>query len=162
MVCRGWIAAHECGGARAPQNGSQRPSSASPCQTVLSPSTQQLVLELGRSALLSRARLASFAMSQCCACSCMSTTTTYTACSLVHKFRSASRCISMLTTPLCLQTVQTKSDLVVPANPAILDGVNDLTSLSYLNEPSILYDLQQRYSNDQVRPEAHYIGGIPA
>jgi hypothetical protein len=38
----------------------------------------------------------------------------------------------------------------VPANPPILDGVNDLTSLSYLNEPAILHDLRQRYSVDQV------------
>ena len=48
------------------------------------------------------------------------------------------------------QTVATKAALLVPANPAILDGVNDLTSLSYLNEPSILHDLQQRYTSDQV------------
>ena len=32
----------------------------------------------------------------------------------------------------------------VPANPAILDAVPDLTSLTYLNEPSILHDLNQR------------------
>ena len=48
------------------------------------------------------------------------------------------------------QTVKTKAASVVPANPPILDGVNDLTSLSYLNEPSILHDLQQRYQHDQV------------
>lgn len=47
--------------------------------------------------------------------------------------------------------MKTKAALLVPANPPILDGVNDLTSLSYLNEPSILHDLQQRYSRDQAR-----------
>ena len=47
--------------------------------------------------------------------------------------------------------MKTKAALLVPANPPILDGVNDLTSLSYLNEPSILHDLKQRYSSDQVK-----------
>jgi hypothetical protein len=49
-----------------------------------------------------------------------------------------------------LQVVKAKPELLVPANPPILDGVNDLTSLSYLNEPSILHDLRQRYDQDQV------------
>jgi hypothetical protein len=53
-----------------------------------------------------------------------------------------------------LQIVKAKPDLLVPANPPILDGVNDLTSLSYLNEPSILHDLRQRYDQDQVRAHA--------
>ena len=52
---------------------------------------------------------------------------------------------------VCLQVVKAQPDLLVPANPPILDGVNDLTSLSYLNEPSILHDLRQRYDQDQVR-----------
>lgn len=57
-----------------------------------------------------------------------------------------------------VQAVNTKADLLVPANPPILDGVNDLTSLSYLNEPSILHDLHQRYSNDQVcEPPTYYV-----
>ena len=42
----------------------------------------------------------------------------------------------------------------VPANPVILDGVPDLTSLSYLNEPSILHDLQQRYAQDLIYTHA--------
>ena len=42
----------------------------------------------------------------------------------------------------------------MPANPPILDGVNDLTSLSYLNEPAILHDLRQRYSVEQVQHPA--------
>jgi hypothetical protein len=52
---------------------------------------------------------------------------------------------------VCFQVVKAKPELLVPANPPILDGVNDLTSLSYLNEPSILHDLRQRYDQDQVR-----------
>ncbi|KAL4421865.1 hypothetical protein ABPG77_001347 [Micractinium sp. CCAP 211/92] len=35
---------------------------------------------------------------------------------------------------------------VEPANPALLDGVSDLTQLTYLNEPGILYVLRQRFS----------------
>ncbi|PRW61206.1 myosin-1-like isoform X1 [Chlorella sorokiniana] len=39
---------------------------------------------------------------------------------------------------------------VEPANPVLLDGVRDLTHLSYLNEPGILHVLRQRYSGDAV------------
>jgi hypothetical protein len=38
---------------------------------------------------------------------------------------------------------------VMPANPPMLEGVEDLTQLSYLNEPSILHDLDYRFK--QVR-----------
>jgi myosin-5 len=41
---------------------------------------------------------------------------------------------------------------VMPANPGVMEGVEDLTQLSYLNEPSILHDLDHRYK--QVR-ETH-------
>lgn len=58
---------------------------------------------------------------------------------------------------VCLQVVKAKPDLLVPANPPILDGVNDLTSLSYLNEPSILHDLRQRYDQDQVRDSRRFV-----
>mmetsp|Transcript_18537 Transcript_18537/g.55885 ORF Transcript_18537/g.55885 Transcript_18537/m.55885 type:complete len:757 (+) Transcript_18537:318-2588(+) len=47
-----------------------------------------------------------------------------------------------------------KSELLVPANPPVLDGVNDLTGLSYLNEPSILNNLRQRYDNDLIYSHA--------
>lgn len=39
---------------------------------------------------------------------------------------------------------------LLPANPDILDGVDDLIQLSYLNEPSVLHNLQHRYSRDLV------------
>ena len=42
----------------------------------------------------------------------------------------------------------------VPANPAILDAVPDLTSLTYLNEPSILHDLNQRCASACGSPRA--------
>lgn len=43
-----------------------------------------------------------------------------------------------------------KSENLVPANPDILDGVDDLMQLSYLNEPSVLYNLQYRYNQDMI------------
>lgn len=39
---------------------------------------------------------------------------------------------------------------LLPANPDILEGVDDLIQLSYLNEPSVLYNLQCRYSKDII------------
>lgn len=43
-----------------------------------------------------------------------------------------------------------KFESLVPANPDILDGVDDLMQLSYLNEPSVLYNLQYRYNQDMI------------
>lgn len=39
---------------------------------------------------------------------------------------------------------------LLPANPEILDGADDLIQLSYLNEPAVLYNLQYRYSRDKI------------
>ncbi|KAL2541297.1 Myosin-1 [Abeliophyllum distichum] len=46
------------------------------------------------------------------------------------------------------------SENLVPANPDILDGVDDLMQLSYLNEPSVLYNLQYRYNQDMIYSKA--------
>jgi len=43
-----------------------------------------------------------------------------------------------------------KEDNLVPANPDILDGVDDLMQLSYLNEPAVLFNLQYRYNQDMI------------
>ncbi|KAL0406847.1 UNVERIFIED_CONTAM: Myosin-2 [Sesamum latifolium] len=43
---------------------------------------------------------------------------------------------------------------VLPANPDILEGVDDLVQLSYLNEPSVLHNLQCRYSKDKIYSKA--------
>ncbi|KAL0320708.1 UNVERIFIED_CONTAM: Myosin-2 [Sesamum radiatum] len=43
---------------------------------------------------------------------------------------------------------------LLPANPDILEGVNDLVQLSYLNEPSVLHNLQCRYSKDTIYSKA--------
>ena len=39
---------------------------------------------------------------------------------------------------------------LLPANPDILEGVDDLIQLSYLNEPSVLHNLKYRYSEDMI------------
>lgn len=39
---------------------------------------------------------------------------------------------------------------LLPANMEILDGVDNLVGLSYLNEPSVLCDLQYRYARDVI------------
>ena len=39
---------------------------------------------------------------------------------------------------------------LLPANPDILEGVDDLIQLSYLNEPSVLHNLQCRYAHDTI------------
>ncbi|KAL1567092.1 myosin-2-like isoform X2 [Salvia divinorum] len=43
---------------------------------------------------------------------------------------------------------------LLPANPHILDEVDDLAQLSYLNEPSVLHNLQYRYSQDIIYSKA--------
>ncbi|GER53908.1 myosin-like protein [Striga asiatica] len=43
---------------------------------------------------------------------------------------------------------------LLPANPDILEGVDDLIELSYLNEPSVLHNLQYRYSKDILYSKA--------
>ncbi|XLR57899.1 hypothetical protein S83_008571, partial [Arachis hypogaea] len=39
---------------------------------------------------------------------------------------------------------------LLPANPNILEGVDDLIQLSYLNEPSVLYNLKSHYAQDLI------------
>lgn len=41
--------------------------------------------------------------------------------------------------------IKSESDLPFLRNPSILVGENDLTSLSYLHEPAVLYNLQVRF-----------------
>lgn len=39
---------------------------------------------------------------------------------------------------------------LLPANTEILDGVDNLVELGYLNEPSVLCNLQYRYHRDVI------------
>ncbi|KAI5420478.1 myosin-2 [Lathyrus oleraceus] len=43
---------------------------------------------------------------------------------------------------------------IVPANPNILDGVDNLIKLAYLNEPSVLHNLRFRYSQEMIYSKA--------
>ncbi|CAN6481697.1 unnamed protein product [Victoria cruziana] len=52
------------------------------------------------------------------------------------------------------KVLKVSSESLLPANPDILDGVDDLMQLSYLNEPSVLYNLQCRYSRDIIYTKA--------
>jgi hypothetical protein len=53
-----------------------------------------------------------------------------------------------------LEGLQESGGVLVPANPALQQGIEDLTQLSYLNEPSILDNLTQRYEGDQIYTNA--------
>lgn len=46
------------------------------------------------------------------------------------------------------------SSELLPANPDILEGVDDLVQLSYLNEPSLFHNLRNRFSNDLIYTKA--------
>ncbi|XP_030549734.1 myosin-2 [Rhodamnia argentea] len=50
--------------------------------------------------------------------------------------------------------VKVSTGELLPANPDILEGVDDLIQLSYLNEPSVLHNLQNRFSRDIVYSKA--------
>lgn len=47
-------------------------------------------------------------------------------------------------------TVKNEDELPPLRNPDILIGENDLTSLSYLHEPAVLYNLQVRFCNQNA------------
>ncbi|XWS52002.1 hypothetical protein CRYUN_Cryun11dG0030300 [Craigia yunnanensis] len=50
--------------------------------------------------------------------------------------------------------VKVSTSELLPANPEIVEGVNDLIQLSYLNEPSVLHNLKYRYSRDMIYSKA--------
>lgn len=52
------------------------------------------------------------------------------------------------------KVLKVKSENLVSANPDILDGVDDLMQLSYLNELSVLYNLHYRYKQDMIYTKA--------
>ncbi|XP_051135893.1 myosin-2-like isoform X2 [Andrographis paniculata] len=43
---------------------------------------------------------------------------------------------------------------LLPTNPSILDGVDDLVQLSYVNEPSVIHNIQYRYSQEMPYTKA--------
>lgn len=52
------------------------------------------------------------------------------------------------------KTIEANISDVLPANPPLLEQVPDLTTLSFLNEPSILHSLHQRYIGDSIYTHA--------
>ncbi|KAL5231801.1 hypothetical protein ABZP36_030577 [Zizania latifolia] len=52
------------------------------------------------------------------------------------------------------KVLRLKTESLQSANPEILDGVDDLMQLSYLSEPSVLFNLQYRYSQDMIYTKA--------
>lgn len=52
------------------------------------------------------------------------------------------------------KVLKVQTDCLLPANPEILDGVDDLMQLSYLSEPSVLSNLQYRYDRDMIYTKA--------
>ncbi|CAO2814085.1 unnamed protein product [Amaranthus hypochondriacus] len=52
------------------------------------------------------------------------------------------------------KVLKVQTDCLLPANPDILDGVDDLMQLSYLSEPTVLYNLQYRYDRDMIYTKA--------
>jgi myosin-5 len=64
---------------------------------------------------------------------------------------SADTSLVMLSTA---NVVKVSTEELFPANPDILEGVEDLIQLSYLNEPSVLYNLRVRYLQDVIYSKA--------
>nr|BAL60532.2 myosin VIII [Marchantia polymorpha] len=52
------------------------------------------------------------------------------------------------------QLLKAATPTILPANPDILEGVDDLVQLSYLNEPAVLHNLEFRYAQDKIYTKA--------
>ncbi|CAM8979435.1 unnamed protein product [Rhodiola kirilowii] len=52
------------------------------------------------------------------------------------------------------KVIRVNTESLLPANPEFLDGVDDLMQLSYLSEPSVLYNLRHRYEQDMIYTKA--------
>ncbi|KAK6934327.1 Myosin head, motor domain [Dillenia turbinata] len=50
--------------------------------------------------------------------------------------------------------IEASTEELLPANPASFEGIYDLTRLSYLNEPSVLHNLECRFCGDMVYSKA--------
>ncbi|XP_052862372.1 unconventional myosin-Va [Anopheles cruzii] len=69
-----------------------------------------------------------------------------------HDYKQNDKSLTLLTDRGVRHTVQVQSvdDLPPLRNPAILIGQNDLTALSYLHEPDVLYNLEVRFCDRQA------------
>ncbi|KAG6793885.1 hypothetical protein POTOM_003110 [Populus tomentosa] len=50
--------------------------------------------------------------------------------------------------------IKVSTEELIPANPDVLEGVDDLIQLSYLNEPSVLHNVKHRYAQDLIYSKA--------
>ncbi|KAJ6753689.1 MYOSIN-2 ISOFORM X1 [Salix purpurea] len=50
--------------------------------------------------------------------------------------------------------VKVSTEDLLPANPDVLEGVDDLIQLSYLNEPSVLHNVKNRYAQGRIYSKA--------
>ncbi|KAB5521493.1 hypothetical protein DKX38_025812 [Salix brachista] len=50
--------------------------------------------------------------------------------------------------------VKVSTEDLLPANPDVLEGVDDLIQLSYLNEPSVLHNVKHRYAQGRIYSKA--------
>ncbi|GKV42526.1 hypothetical protein SLEP1_g49919 [Rubroshorea leprosula] len=50
--------------------------------------------------------------------------------------------------------IKVSTEDLFPANPQILEGVDDLLQFSFLNEPSVLHNLKYRYTRDMIYSKA--------
>lgn len=71
---------------------------------------------------------------------------------LEEKYEPKSGIIKILTDKgvKCELKIKDEKDLPHLRNPAMLIGQNDLTALSYLHEPDVLYNLEVRFKNRQL------------
>lgn len=70
---------------------------------------------------------------------------------LQEDYKTNKTTLEVLTENNDKKTVNIKSEADLPflRNPTILVGENDLTSLSYLHEPAVLYNLQVRFCQNR-------------
>lgn len=71
---------------------------------------------------------------------------------LEDKFNPNDGCIKIITDKGAKRELKIKDEKDLPhlRNPAMLIGQNDLTALSYLHEPDVLYNLEVRFKNRQL------------
>ncbi|KAI3710954.1 hypothetical protein L2E82_40754 [Cichorium intybus] len=68
----------------------------------------------------------------------------------VNRLKSDITDLSTKNDELKKQVMKVSTRDLFPANSEILDGVNNLAELGYLNEPSVLYNIYYRYQRDVI------------
>ena len=63
----------------------------------------------------------------------------------IFHFNSVEMCVKK-SKQCSLQTVTVKEDEIFPMNPPKFDKMEDMAMLTHLNEPSVLFNLKERYA----------------